>query len=735
MDHRGPAIEGGEFQDLAPCSNSGLAAGFESSMPTISFQSERKEERNKAQKWIGRGLFSFESGEGSQSLIDEVSDQGVECSSVFVEAENEPPHSLEENILTLPISDTFLVTASDSGDVQEGPGDYQQTPFLEVANNDIYQNSTDNSGDGEVQDQDPTLGPWIVVDGQGPYRSDAPDTASSSTGSQDTPPKNVPFAVHHDDTDPADDQQVPLGASCADERPGCLKALKILLCDNGDDSARTKQNSVDPFDTPMKQAPLDQATQLVFAAVLGEEAVEDIDMLTQSLTPPSPEQPVVNLPSLIAIREDVRFIEIDLIFPSPLMENIVTRSPHQIHCPIMPAVVIHMTSDIKKVEERLTPSESKELNQGMSEKDTPNGMAVACGTLDINSREYRTFPQSPSIEGLRLVCPSNVKDHTVQGSGISVPETMGLSTVLESRKEPGTEDQAGKFDNITTTLSCQSVSSSCTEATELLTTKPSQEVLPLPCNEASPLPMIPDVMKIDKLDDGKSRESNTLPQDHPKLILKPSPERTLSSSMHAPSEGLPDPQPKKHSDQALILYEKSLLSTYPLQAGKVDEDDEAVTNTMAENRSEREHDLFASIHAPTKVSKAEVHPSVSQSRDANHRDRRRSVTTPVVESEKKPKTNSCAPNWAAMPDVVDASRAFREAHSSENSLRRASSIAECTSKAPKVGAVGRKGIATNSLNNTCVTANMQSRWMNGSGLLLVRDLVPSDPADFNLRTW
>ncbi|KAG8213443.1 hypothetical protein J3R82DRAFT_11957 [Butyriboletus roseoflavus] len=331
----------------------------------------------------------------------------------------------------------------------------------------------------------------------------------------------------------------------------------------------------------------------------------------------------------------------------------------------------------------------------------------------------------------------------LQGPEVSVPDATStrihLPAVSKSPKESSMEDQgdfvaAEKFDSRPITSTGQPVDRSSALVTGIPTTKSSGRLLTLSedtCKEASPLVMISEE-KTGELDHEKSCEADTIPWEQLSTIPKP-PERMLSGSMHAPSKSLGILRTNGHIDQTSVLYETPLLMTRSVSSVALDEK-KGDTCLITENTSKRRQDLFASIHAPQRIPKPNVQPSDSQLRDESNRDHRRSVTSPVAVPDQKPVTKPCPPNWTAMPEVVDAFRMFKQVPS-ENTLRRVSSIAECTNRGPILRVVGQKGIATSSLNSTSAIPNIQSRWTHGSGLLLIRDLVSSDPADFNLRTW
>ena len=345
---------------------------------------------------------------------------------------------------------------------------------------------------------------------------------------------------------------------------------------------------------------------------------------------------------------------------------------------------------------------------------------------------------------------SNGKDveislrNELRGMEVSVPDATStrihLPAVSKSPKEPRMEDQGDfvateKSKSKTVTLTDQPVGLYSALATGLPTTN-SSERLPASsgtCEATNPLTMISEERKTGELNNGKGYQADTIPWDHPNTISKPRPERTLSGSMHAPSKSLRIPQTNSHVDQTSILYETPPFIAPSVSSVRPDEP-RGGTSMVTENTSQRRQDLFASIHASHRISKPNVQPSVSQLRDESNRDHRRSVTNSVVVPEKTPVTKPCPPNWTAMPGVVDAFRMFKQAPS-DNTLRGVSSIAECTTRGPILRVVGQKGIATSSLDSTSATCNIRNRWTHGSGLLLIRDLVSSDPADFNLRTW
>ncbi|KAN0083983.1 hypothetical protein V8E55_007487 [Tylopilus felleus] len=261
-------------------------------------------------------------------------------------------------------------------------------------------------------------------------------------------------------------------------------------------------------------------------------------------------------------------------------------------------------------------------------------------------------------------------------------------------------------------------------------TKLAERISPLPdtCVEANPFSSTPAGKKNGESNHGESREVDTMSSEDPRTISKSPTKRTLSGSMHAP---LPEdlvPQTNSHIDRISVLYETPPSSTHSVSLSKP-EDDMGCPSTITETISKRNQDLSASIHAPQRMSNREMQPSVSPPQDEINRDHHRSIISPVV-SETQPVKKPCSPNWMAMPEVVDAFRMFKEV-SSGNAIQRVSSISESSSRGPMLGTVGQKGIATNSLNNMSATASIQNRWMHGNGLLLIRDIVSSDPADFN----
>lgn len=382
---------------------------------------------------------------------------------------------------------------------------------------------------------------------------------------------------------------------------------------------------------------------------------------------------------------------------------------------------------------------------GMPAADNSLGVIglVPCGAKEVpetDEREVEILYETPRyLFGGNDLARS--LQNVFQGPEDSGPDStnagMHLPTVSEPPMELGIGDRANlvtaeKSDTTTITLSEQPTGFA-SAATELPTAKLSEGILVLSCQATSPLSVASAEQRTVRLDYGRSREFNTIPWDHPSTTPKPPPERTLSGSMHAPPASLPVEEPDDHIDRTSVVYQTSLFLTCSVPLERTDHG-EAGMKPSTDNRSERGQDLSASIHAPQGTSEAEVVPSISQSAEDNNRDHCRSATNPVAAREEEPVTKPCPPNWAAMPDVVDAFRMFKEAPRG-NTIRRASSIAECMNRTPMEGLVGQKGIATHSLNNTSAIANIQSRWMHGNRLLLVRDLVPSDPADFNLRSW
>ncbi|KAH0832869.1 hypothetical protein J3R83DRAFT_11818 [Lanmaoa asiatica] len=784
-----------------------IATEFEAlPMRTVSHQSEHLGE--------GADVQDIAFARDPQLFVNQVSDGRLEISPVPVEAANEPFQCVKKGTFILPIPgpDTLVAAPSDC-DVEERADGFEEMAFLDAVVDDIHQDGPDGPGEREDLDQDIAFSPWSIINDYEPDKLEAPSETvgaiSSSVGSQDapTPVKNVRFAIGND-VGAASRWQASLGASDTDEYT-CAWNRGSQHVDDGVTPVQIFDPSVDMQDTTLPE----QVIRPVLPVVLGEERVEGNDfVLAESLSPSLIGKPIVNLPSLVATREDMGFMEMAPMVPAAPIEDVATRSPLQILSPITPAVVINMNCIIEAEEEQsLTPLGTEELDQELSPAGhafdwvgTLNDKAATCETLYIVSpREDRSRLASPSIGDSNSVCSPVVDSepplrhlrhvHTLgiassvsvavfevgmpasstsldviktspstaievpgtneleaeilyetprycsegkdlarslpnelQGPEVSIPDVtrtrVHIPAVPEPHMEPGMEVQdqvdllaAEKSNNTIISLASQPVCHSSALATELPMTKPSER-----------LSAISDTQK------EKNREVDTIPWDYPGTISKPPPERTLSGSMHAPAESLLIPQTDGHIDRTTVLYETPPSMAHSVSLVKPDDGNGG--RSMTENTSRRKQDLSASIHAPQKISNPEVQSSVSQSQDKSNRDHRRSVTNPaVVLSERKPPTKPCPPNWTAMPEVVDAFRMFKQA-SSGNTIRRVSSIAECTNRGPMLGVVGQKGIATNSLNSTFATANIQSRWTNGSGLLLIRDLVSSDPADFNLRT-
>ena len=814
-DGQDTASDSGEPQDsmqsFISAGESCIATEFEARpRRTVSHQGEHQGGIAESQNGMGLGLLA-EFAKDSQLFVNQIPDEQLQFSPVLIETTNEPLRSVEKDIiiLSIPGPDTLVSTPSDC-DVDEPTGKFDQMVFPEAVVDDVRQDgSTDGLGEREASDQDPiAFSPWSLIDDYGPDESETlPETlrTSSFIGSQVTlsSMKNVHSAIG-DGVGATGRSQVSSSASDANENT-CPWNLGSQL---GNDGVAPVQTPVVPFGLSMDKqntASPEQLIKPVLPKVLSEERVEGNDVVLAE-SPSLTRKPIVNLPSLVVRREDMRFVERDPMIPAALIEDIATRSPLQLLSPIAPIVVINMNCIIGAEEQGLTPLGTKELDQGLPHAGhvfgTLNDKGAACETLDIIiPREHRSCPPSPSIEDSNSVCssrvncepslgciraleialsaPATVSDvgmpvatnnlaviKTGPSAAIEVPGTheigvevlyetpryysdgrdlagslqnglrgpevrvpnetstrIHLPVVSESPEEPDMEDQVSFVAAEKSDSTGQPVGPSGAFATGFPTTDLSGLVsaLPVTCKEASPLSMISAENKIREVGHGKSREADTIPWGH-RTILRPQ-ERTLSGSMHAPAEPLPIPQTNSHFSQTSVFYETSSALIQSVSFAGPEE-------VIAEIPSKREQDLSASIHAPQRISKPEVQSSVSQSQDKSNRDHRRSVTNPIMASERKLLTKPCPPNWTAMPEVVDAFRMFKRAPSGN-----ISSIAECTNRGPMLGAVGQKGIATNSLNNISATANIQNRWMHRSGLLLVRDLVSSDPVDFNLRPW
>lgn len=349
-----------------------------------------------------------------------------------------------------------------------------------------------------------------------------------------------------------------------------------------------------------------------------------------------------------------------------------------------------------------------------------------------------------SVNELSSACGENLAgsvQDVLQKPEVSTSEPtstgIDLPTVSESPNAPNTEDVvisklAQESDYMTINFDCQHGNLFGALATEVSTSKDARVSALLDANEeANPLSMVKEVLwdhlsstSKPALERTLSGSIHALPEP-PTLMSKPAPERTLAGSMHAPLGCLPVSQSNTDISRSSVLYETSPFMT-PSVLVMTAEEGKEIKNMITEATSKRKQGLAASIHAPRRTPKSEVQSSVSEPRDQSNRDRRRSLTNPM--------TSEAMPNWAAMPDVVEAFRMFKQA-SDGKTIRRVSSVVESSCRGPMLGVVGRKGIATKSQNNISVTANIQNRWMDGNGLLLVRSLVPSDPADFNLRAW
>ncbi|KAF8434150.1 hypothetical protein L210DRAFT_3554169 [Boletus edulis BED1] len=483
----------------------------------------------------------------------------------------------------------------------------------------------------------------------------------------------------------------------------------------------------------------------------------------------------------------MRLVQID---PPTMMEDITTRSPLQISSPIVPVVIVDTNYFVEAMRQSLAPVGTKELDQVLAPAgDAPgtlNDKGTACETSGITSpQEDRPCWPSPSVEGSNIVWPPAVDcdpslgtirtlentsapeaaresgtqvfhtslveeaagtneprvevlyegprchadgdlagslHNAFRGSDVSVPDATSISKSLKGPDMEGLVNFVAKkeSDSMTSILTGQPAGLSSSIEIELPTTKLPEHISALPntCKEAGPL-SITSAEMTSRLGDGKGCEADIMSGEHPSLtISEPPVERTLSGSMHAPPEHLPTPQTERNVDRTPVHDMPQNLTL---------EEENGGTSMTTETRSKRKQDLYASIHAPQRTSESEAQLSVSQSKDESNCDHRHSVANTMV-SKRKP----CPPNWTAIPEVVDAFRMFKQAPS-ENTTRRASSIAECTNRGPVLG-IGQKGITTNSLNNISAIANIQNRWMHGNGLLLVRDLVSSDPADFNLRS-
>ncbi|KAF8835461.1 hypothetical protein BDN67DRAFT_975294, partial [Paxillus ammoniavirescens] len=213
-------------------------------------------------------------------------------------------------------------------------------------------------------------------------------------------------------------------------------------------------------------------------------------------------------------------------------------------------------------------------------------------------------------------------------------------------------------------------------------------------------------------------------------------QRLLSGSMHAPSEPAPCEThllTTSSSSSSTALTESKSFSRLP---------------TIADNMARRmSADMTRrNISASTNASQLIVSPMKGSPRRHSHTPHvevaggRHSyiASLPSVSSEWKHVPNPNPPDWAAMPDVVPTFRPFKPAPS-RNMLQRVPSIVERMNRRPIGTVIDQKGSATNSLDSTPVTASsfMTSAlgfWAHGNGLPLVRDQVPSSPADFDLRT-
>lgn len=784
---------------------------------TVSHQDRITEAREDT----GLGFPTSEFAEESQPFVNQILDEQLEIYPVLVKAAGEPLQPIKKGT-PIPGLDTLIITPSDCN-IDERTDEFDQLVFLEAGVDDVLRDGMDSLEEREGSDTDVAFSPWNLIDDHSPDESEtSSETVSvtnSSVGLQDTPipVKNVRFAVG-DDASAVDCWQVSLNVSHTDEYT-CASNFGGQLGDEGDVSVHIPVVPFDPSTDEQDATSPEQVTEPILPVVLSEERREENDVVFAECCSPSlTGKPKVNLPSVVAIREDLQFVEMIPMVPVAFIEDIATRSPLQIFSPITPAVVISMKYIIEaEKEETLTSPGTEELVQGLRHAEhafdwagTLNDNSAACETSDIVSREDISNPPTRSIEGSNSVSPitdrkpplgdaraldialsseigvpmastSPVATNTdtsaaievpgtnelgaetlyetsrhysdegglakslrneLQGPDVSVPNgatsRIDLAAVSESSGESSVEDQvtfvtAGKSDSTITTLTSQPVDLSGASATDSeLLMKSSKQLLALSdtCKDATSLSMISAHRKADELNHGKGREAGAMPWDHASTTSKPPPERTLSGSMHAPSESWRIPQTDSHINLTSVLYETSPFVAHFVSLAKPDEGKRG-TSMIAESTSKPKQDLSASIHAPQKRYMPEVQSSVSQSRDESNRDHHRSVTNPVVVPERKSATKPCPPNWTAMPEVVDAFRMFKQAPR-EKTIRRVSSLAECTNRGP---VVGQKGTATSSLNNTSATANIQSRWMHESGLLLVRDLVSSDPVDFNLRTW
>ena len=690
----------------------------------------------------GTRLASFASdfAEDSHLLANQVPDKQLQISPVLGETANASLQSVEEEISDIPVTglDALVVMQSDR-DIDERTGGPEQ--MVEAVVDDIQQNGADSlDGQGDL-DRDPiTFSPWTLIDDpsldETGTLSETLGATSSFVGSQTTPSpvKNVRFTIG-DGAGPEDYREESLSLSRTDEY-SCAWNLGSHLEDDG---IAPVPIPAMPFDSSMVKQGVASPEQLTNDVVPAE---------SPSLTG----MPIVNLPSLVTIREDRRFVE---MIPAALVEDITTRSPVQMPSPIVPTVVINVNYVVEVEERGLTPLAIEERDQSSPSVgyafETLNDRGSVSSPIIVHESSRGAIQEialsasaTVSETGMPAASASVVVTNAGPGSAIVLAGTnerklgvrvlyetprcyadgenvalslqkvpcfgpeidiqdatstrVHLPAVSKSPREPGMEDQVDfvpveKSNSVAIALTSQSNGLSGVLATEL----PSLDT----CEQASPLSMTSG-KKVRELDH-ECREIDTILWNQSGSISKPPPERTLSGSIHA--SRTPPELP-------------SLSLAGPKGKGG--------TSTIAEPTSKGRQDLSASIHAPQRVSRPDERSSARQSRDESDRDHRRSVTNPVV-SEKKP----CGPNWTAMPEVVAAFHKFKQAPSG-STIRRASSIAESLSRGPMLGVVGQKGVATNSRNNISVTAN---RWMHGNGLLLVRDVVPSDPADFNLRNW
>ncbi|KAN0083984.1 hypothetical protein V8E55_007488 [Tylopilus felleus] len=406
-------------------------------LPTWTPSHQGEHQGGIAEVWNGieLGSLASKSGEDLQILVEIPNEQLPNPPFGAANEHLQPTKKdIDIDILILPIpGPESLITRSEC-DVDERASEFERMSFREAVVDDIIHDGTNSLGERENSKQDTTaFSSWSLIDEPDPDEpgtfSESASATSSALGSQviATPVKNVRFAI---DDDAASEDRLQASSSVSHiGESTCAWNLKSQL---GDDGVPVQ---VPPLDPSMNEEDkdavyLEQMAMPVLPAALAEE--DDI-MHGEHSSPSLTSEPIVNLPLLVMIRKDVRFVEMD---PTGLIEEIATRSPLQIPSPIVPAVVINASCPIEREGLNSVPLETEELGQGLPHAGhafgTSDDKAAISDTLEgVSLGEDRT---RPSIGDLGSICCPPV-DHEPSNSDTRTPVValLALKTASEIR--------------------------------------------------------------------------------------------------------------------------------------------------------------------------------------------------------------------------------------------------------------------------------------------------------------